>query len=249
MLCAGAIAAVLFSSVGVSAQLRLREASAMLDSTDRDEVNLGLEAMAGLGARAAGPLITRIDAGLPGTLLETALSSLAALERPEAANTFIAHLRHRRLEVRLASLQGLVALRPRDTAPIVLALNDSEPQIRGAAAIALGSLGAHAHVDRLFVALDRRVLEAAQAIGQLARGAELERLFSYLGRLSLDTLTPAFQEIFARDNVPAETKISLIHRLGELATGGVRDYLLELAASLPDGEIKHAAEDASEGIQ
>lgn len=249
MLCAGAVALVLFTSAGASAQLRIREATAMLDSTDRDEVNMGLEAMAGLGSRAARPLIARIHAGLPTPLLESALSSLGALERPEAAETFIAHLRHRSVEIRLAALRGLVALRPRDTAPIALALNDGEPQVRGAAAIALGSLGARTHVDRLFVALDRRVLEAAQAIGQLARGAELERFFSYLGRLSFDTLTPAFQEVFARDDVPAATKIALIHRLGELATPGVRDYLMDLTSSLPAGEIQNAAQDASEGIQ
>lgn len=240
---------VLFTSTGASAQLSLREASAMLDSTDRDEVNLALEAMAGLGSRAARPLIARIQSGLPSPLLEAALSSLAALERPEAAATFITHLRHRNVEIRVVALQGLVALRPRDTAPIALALNDGAPQVRGAAAIALGSLGARAHVDRLFVALDRRVLEAAQAIGQVARGADLERFFSYLGRLSFDTLIPAFQEIFARADVPAATKIALIHRLGELATTGVRDYLMDLTASLPEGDIRNAAQDASEGIQ
>ena len=221
----------------------------MLDSTDRDEVTMGLEAMAGLGSRAARPLIARIEAGLPTPLLEIALGSLAALERPEATATFVTYLRHRSVEVRVVALQGLVALRPRDTTPIALALDDGDPQVRGAAAIALGALGARGHVDRLFVALDHRVLEAAQAIGQVARGADLERFFSYLGRLSFDTLTPAFQEVFARDDVPSTTKIALIHRLGELATTGVRDYLLDLAATFPEGEIRHAAQDASEGIQ
>ena len=155
-------------------------------------------------------------------------------------------LHHRRAEVRVASVEALVATRPRGAeAALVAALSDADANVRAAAAVGLGQVGGEASIDPLFHALDRNILEASTAIGQIAPPAAMDRLVGYLGRVPFDALTPAFAELFARRNVPDRAKLQLIARLEELATPEVKIYLGELAESFPPGALQVAAEEAS----
>ncbi|MEM7609591.1 MAG: hypothetical protein AAF411_29960, partial [Myxococcota bacterium] len=66
-----------------------------------------------------------------------------------------------------------------------------------------------------------------------------------LGRISFDSLTPAFQELFARSNVNERTKFRLVGQLAELSTPGVRAYLLELADFTNEEAVADAARSAA----
>lgn len=242
--------AVIAASTPVRAQRRasqeVTQAIELLQSRDESEVRTAIESLGVLGdRRAAGPLAERIRRGLPPELLEAAIDALAVLGRPESAAVLFDLTSHRRAAVRLRAVQALATIRPRGAEQVLTrALADSDPSVRGAAATALGEMGATGALDALFRALDRQVPEAALAIGRLARPAEAERFLGYVGRLPFDLVTPALAEMLQRTTLAERTRLAIVHRLTELATSEVRAFLEQLVPSLPDSPVRRAAEDA-----
>ncbi|MEM9865973.1 MAG: HEAT repeat domain-containing protein [Myxococcota bacterium] len=242
----GLMIAVLTLPTAAQAQLRLSDAETMLAGESADEVMFAIESMAELGNAAIRPLKARIESGLPPDHLQAAIRTLVQLEARREGALFTALARHRNEGVRAAALDALAALRIRGAGETLsAALGDGSPIVRATAALGLGALGDRNHMDRLFTALDRNVLEAAQAIGQIAEGDDIDRLLGYLGRISFDSLTPAFQELFARSNVNERTKFRLVGQLAELSTPGVRAYLLELADFTNEEAVADAARSAA----
>ncbi len=247
-----ALAALTMSGPGIASaqEMRFDEAVELVQSSDADSIRLGLETLGARGeARGVAPIAERIRSGLPNELTQFAITTLGVMGRPEAGPVLIELLSHRRADVRLAAIEAIAATKPRRGGEaLVKALDDMTPTVRAAAALALGQIGHRAAVDSLFTALERDILEAAQAIGQLATPDHMDRLFTHVGQMPFDVLTPAFNELFARDDFPDRAKIDLIGRLAELATPQVKTYLTELADQLPSGRVKTAATDAAERI-
>lgn len=245
-----ALAAFVATPTAEAQEMRFDDAVELVQSSDADAIQLGLETLGARGeARAVAPIAARIRSGLPGELTLFAVTTLAVLERPEAGPVLIELLSHRRPDVRQAAVEAIAATKPRRGGEaLVRALDDMAPAVRSAAALGLGQLGHRAAIDTLFTALERDVLEAAQAIGQLATPQHMDRLFTFVGRMPFDVLTPAFNEIFARRDFAERAKVDLVGRLAELATPQVKTYLTELADQLPDGRVKDAATDAAERI-
>jgi len=228
----------------------LTELVTKLDARDAATIQAGLE---GLGLRGTAdvvePIAARIRRGLPPDLLELAVDTLAVTGQETAGPVLASLTTHRRPAIRLKAVQGVAALKPRGAEQsLALALGDADPQVRSAAAIGLGQLGARGSVDRLFLALEHNVLEASTSIGQLASATEVARLLGYLGRLGFDVLTPALNEILARNNVPERSKLDVVARLAELATSGAKMFLQDYVATLAPGAggaVRRAAEDAA----
>ncbi len=217
-----------------------------LASQDPTEVRGALEALGLSGdARAVAPIAERVRHGLPPELLDLALDTLTVLGNAQAGPVLFELCEHRRPEVRLRAVQAVAAVHPpgADRA-LVDALSDSDASVRSAAATALGELGAQSAVDPLFHALDRRIPEAATAIGRVARPADVERFLGYLGQLPFTLVTPALTEMLRRGDLAERARLSIVHRLSELATPEVRSFLEELVSSLPAGAVRRAAEDA-----
>lgn len=231
-------------------EMSFDEAVELVQSSDADSVQLGLETLGARGeARAVAPIAERIRSGLPSELTQFAVTTLGMIGRPEAGPVLIELLSHRQAEVRLAAVEAIAATEARGGgAALVRALDDMDGRVRSAAALGLGQLGHRPAVDTLFTALDRNVLEAATAIGQLATPEHLDRLTANLGRVPFDVLTPAFNELFARRDFAERAKLELVGRLAELATPQVKTYLTDLADQLPNGRVKAAATDAAERI-
>jgi HEAT repeat protein len=148
----------------------LRPAVEGLASSDLAQVRGGIEALGVSGEPAAvAPLAHRIRQGLPAELLDAALDALIALARPSAGPVLVELLRHRRAVVRRKVVAAIMACRPPDGGEALgQALDDSDPQVRSAAALGIGQLRTGAPIDQLFLAFERGVLEAATAIGQIA---------------------------------------------------------------------------------
>ncbi len=237
----------LLSAGTADAQVRLNEAVEMLDASDSDTVQLGIEALGTNGtARAVAPLSARIRRGLPPELLDMAIQTLGVLGRPEAGPVLFELTNHRRVEVRVAATEAIGSCRPRGAAAsLVTLLSDGDPQVRATAAIALGTVGTAAQLDDLFLAFDRGLNEASPAIGQLADAAGADRLLAYLGRKPLDAITPGLDEILARTDIAARVKLRVLGKLEELATPEVRTYLESLAEALPAGAIQNEARAAA----
>lgn len=223
---------------------------AQLASSDEDAIRQGIEALGLRGTSdVVAPLAARIRRGLPPELLELAVDTLVITGRVEAGPVLITLVAHRRPAIRLKAILGIASLKPRGAEQSLgLALGDSDSQIRAAAAVGLGQVGARGSVDRLFLALEHGVLEASTSIGQLATPAEVVRLLGYLGRLAFDAISPALGEVLARADVPDRTKLDIIARLAELATSETKVFLQEFVAALPatdHGPVRRAAEDAA----
>ncbi|MEZ4250496.1 MAG: HEAT repeat domain-containing protein [Polyangiales bacterium] len=228
----------------------IAEAQPLLDSTNPDEIRLGLETAVTVGgAPAAEAIAQRIRRGLPAEVLDSAIDSLAALGRREAGPVLFELLNHRRATIRAHAAEAVVAVAAQGAdRALVASLSDGDPAVRSAAALGLGRLGARSAANELFLALERGVLEAATALGQVVDAAGVDRLLGFLGRVPLDALTPGFDELFARNDVQERTKLALIGRLEGLATPEVKNYLATTAEVLPEGAVRRAAQAASERI-
>lgn len=209
---------------------KVEAAAKLLGSSDRDEVEAGIQSLGLIGtASAAPPIIARVRAGLPPDLLETSIITLMALGQPQAGPLYIELMHHRRPEVRVRAIEAIVASKPQG-AELALqhALADLDPQVRSAAASALGELRATSSVEQLFQALDRGTFEASHAIGLSLRSDHVPRLLSYLGTLPFHHLAPAFTEVMQRKDITERDKLMVVSRLQEVGTREVKEYFGEL---------------------
>ncbi len=233
----------------VAAQSELDRGVAALSSTNAAEVRGGLEQLGLLGsARAVGPIGDRIRRGLPADLLGVAVDTLMILGRPEAGPVLFELMNHRRADIRARAVLAIVACRPRGAERMLVeGLSDTDPAVRGAAAQGLGAIGARGSVDALFHAMERRVPEAAMAIAQVARAGDVGRFLETLGHVPFDGVTAALSEMLHRADLAAGAKLSIIHRLTELATPEVRQFLEDLVANADENvpqNVLRAAQDA-----
>jgi HEAT repeat protein len=214
--------------------LSLEEIAIMLSSTNADEVKMAIEASAMLGSPDVIPMLTeRVRAGLPPDLLDAAVDSLAMLGDPSTADLFVTLTRHRRPSVRLRAVTALVSQRaPGAEAALIVALGDSNAEVREAAAQGLGQLGATSGVDALFKAFDRGVDSAGPALGKLAGESQLARILGGLGRTPLIALSPIFDALFERRDISEATKLRLVGSLADLGTADARGYLEGLKPKL-----------------
>lgn len=218
-------------------------AQALLSSSDRDQVEAGIQSLGLIGtAAAAPPIIARVRAGLPPDLLETSIITLMALGQPQAGPLYIELLEHRRPEIRVRAIEAIVALKPKDAEPALQrALADLDPKVRSAAATALGELRAAGSIEQLFLSLDRGTYEASSAIGHALRTDHVPRLLSYLGTLPFHHLAPAFTQVMQRKDIAERDKLSVVSRLQEVGTREVKDYFGDL--------IRESGEQLSEPVK
>jgi len=220
-------------------QMTLAEATAALDSADRNTVEGGVQALGLIGDKPAlDVLIARVRRGLPRELLMSAIFTVGAMGIPEAAPLLVELSSHRSADVRAGALEMLSALNaPATTGALVAALSDPDPQVRAVAAIGLGNIGASEALDKLFRAQDRGVSEASVAIGKVVKASDVPRLLGYLGQMPFRSLTPALKAIIGRADVDENARMLVVARLTELATPEVKsffkDVLQEQGPNLP----------------
>jgi HEAT repeat protein len=234
-----------------SAQLSFAEAQAAIDSTDAARIQSGIEAI-GLSGEARGvPLIVaRVRRGLTPELLESALDTLAVLGQPQAGPLLIELLSHRRASVRLRAVQALATCHPAGADHALAgALSDSSPDVRAAAATAIGDVGGTGAMDQLFLAFDRGVPEAGAAIGRLARPADITRMLGMLGHVPFTQMGPILADMLGRDGIPSRSRLEIVAALGELASADARGLLEQYVQAHPGTDaVTRAAEAAAARI-
>jgi HEAT repeat protein len=205
----------------------VQDAISKLQSQNLDEVRDSIQFL-GVSetGSAVSPLVELLRSGPPDNITDAIVDALAELNRPEAMAAYIEFSQHRRWGVRLAVLKAMEKLRDRRVpATLEDALRDSDPRVRGEAALGLGAIGSRSSIDVLFRAWDRGVPEAAIAIGKLGTAAHSEQLMQSLGRRPLPLILPGLREFAVRNDIPKAAKLKIIERLLEIAGPDVKRFL------------------------
>jgi HEAT repeat protein len=197
-------------------------------------------------------LVELLRSGPSDRITDYIVEKLGIIGRPEAIEELSNLLEHRRAGVRRAAIHALAQIHDARVRPLIESgLHDSDPEVRGESATALGEIGARQSVDLLFRAFERSVPEAAESIGRLGEAntavsseAAWDRedprttrhhhtLAMYLGHVPLSILLRGFERFLNRNDIPAATKEQIVVRLEQQASAQVRDFLQRWVASLP----------------
>jgi HEAT repeat protein len=227
------VCALSTSAAYAQQELTLAEATTALQSGDQATVEAGIQALGLIGTKPAlDLLVERVHRGLPRDLLISAIFTIGAMGLPDGAALLAELTRHRSADVRARAVEMLAALQaPGAAETLSQALADPDANVRALAATGLGDLHATAALDRLFIALDRGVLEASAAIGKAVSSQEVPRLLGYLGRMPLRTLAPALQTVITRADIDEAARLQVVARVAELATREVKSFLNDLIQS------------------
>jgi HEAT repeat protein len=162
------------------------------------------------GRAAADAIVTRLKQGLPPQLTESALDVLSGLDQPIAGPVLAELTLHRRWQIRAKASAALGALRLRSSVSVLLyALDDPSPEVRSAAARALGLAGDPRAIPALTAALQRGVDGALEGLAQLATHKQVELILAR-AKTDLRGSEPALWLLLARENVAPVTKLKVI---------------------------------------
>lgn len=207
-----------------------------LQSANLDEVREAIDLLSVIDHPRVVPHIAELlRSGRPDAITNRALSALRGLAAPDSIEVLTEFTNHRRPGARRRAYQALAAIEDRRVAPLLeRGLRDSDRTVRGAAALALGEIGARGSLDTLFRAFERNVIEAAIAIGKLGNAASIERYDSFLGREPLGVMLSGYNEYLRRRDISHDHKKAIVERLGEVAGVMVRRFLQDYLRTLPE---------------
>jgi HEAT repeat protein len=243
---AAAAATLTGASLPQDTAKRLKSGDAVQIKAALDDVRV-----AGHGGAVLVPLIAQLlRDGLSPTLTQAALETLADTESETATEVVARYARHRNIALRRMAVEALAKTGgPGAAKALRLALADSDAQVRGSAATALGNMKARDAVGDLFAALDHKVPEAAASLGALCAGAECERLAAKLGSVPFDVVTTGLDEVLLRPpaEITEDLKIKIVGRLRELGTAESHHFLKGVQARWPargSARVKQAIDQA-----
>jgi hypothetical protein len=215
---------------------RLRSGDPMLVKSALDDVRMSAKA----GAPAVPTIVELLARGLPISLTQAAIDTLADTESEPGSVALAWYARHRNVSLRRAAVQGLARTRGAVAIKTLrVALSDPDPAVRGLSATGLGTMKAKEAIGDLFVALEHKVAEASPAIGQLCVGNECDRLAAKLGGGSLpfDVVTSGLDQALFRGlpDVNDDVKIKIVGRVRELGTAEANHFLRGVQTKWPKG--------------
>lgn len=239
---------------GQHQDMSFREAREALASADASRVSEALEEIAHYPtAESVQAVVELLRRGNGDNVTDKAIETLGLLARPEAIEELSNLLRNRSAAARAEAVESLSKIQdPRVRALIESGLHDSAPEVRSAAAQALGQIGARQSVTMLFRAFERGVPQAAEAIGRLGsaedavsadaahdaedprRTSRRQTLSMWITHAPITVLLSGFEQFLNRRDVPAAVKVKIIERLEQrAASAAVRDTLQRWVSSRP----------------
>jgi HEAT repeat protein len=232
-----------------------REAREALRSDDPERVIAAIDSLTVLGTPdVVPPIVELLRSGPPDRITDYAVEKLGIIGQPAAIEELSNLLHHRRPAVRRAAITALSRIRDDRVRPLIESgLHDSDSEVRGEAAHALGEIGARQSVGLLFRAFERGVPEAAESIGRLGDAATAvspeaawdredpratthpHTLAMWLGRMPLSVLLRGFERYLNRSDISPAVKEQIIVRLEQQGSAQVREFLQQWVRSLPAG--------------
>lgn len=214
--------------------LLLPAAPAVAQDDPVTEIGRELDGLGRQGGRESVQRIqARIQQGLPPQLLARAVTALTRIGDRHAVGALLELASHRRAAVRAQVAEALGrSSDSRGRAVLAELLDDPDPRVRSAAAVAIGNVGAQGVMDTVIQAAARGVPEAAIALGEHARPADVPRLLRRLDASTLPALAPALRVLLGRENLPLRSKQAIVASLGQLPDPECERMLREVSASL-----------------
>ena len=191
----------------------------------------------GLGRQGGRESVTRIQAriqeGLPPQLLARAVAALTQINDRHAVGALLELASHRRGAVRAQVAEALGrSSDSRGRTVLAELLDDPDPRVRSAAAVAIGQVGAQGAMDTVIQAAARGVAEAAIALGEHAGAADVPRMLRRLDGSTLPALAPPLRVLLGRENLPLRSKQAIVRALSQLRDPECERMLREASASL-----------------
>ncbi len=207
-----------------------------LQSADQDQVREAIDMLAAMDREeVVAPLAELLRAGQSDAITDRALQALRVVAEPASIEVLTEFTNHRRVSARRKAYQALAEIEDARVAAIIeRGLRDSDRSVRGAAALALGSIGANGSLEVLFRAFERGVVEAATAIGKLGDASALERYNGYLNQQPLGVMLSGYDHFLRRDDIELDVKTQIVERLGEVATPMARRFLEDYHRTFPE---------------
>jgi HEAT repeat protein len=205
--------------------------------------------MAGPPAAAAAPAIAKVlSRGATLALTEAAIETLGDLEAEAGSAALAQYTVHRSPKLRRAAVRALTRTKGAAAASALRrALSDVDPVVRGTAASGLGALKVKDAVADLFLALEHKVNEAAASIGQLCAPEQCDRLAGNVGKMPLDVIGGALDQVIFRSDMTDDAKIKVIARIRDLKTIEANKYLRDVQQRWPtegSKRVRQAIDDA-----
>ncbi len=219
-----------------------------LQSASADEVREAIDLLTVIDRpEVVPPLAALLRSGQPDAITDRTLEALGGLAQASAVDVLVEFTHHRREGARRRAYQSLASIQdPRVPRLLEIGLRDSDRAVRGAAALALGDIGARASVDTLFIAFERGVIEAAIAIGKLGDAAAVNKFSESIGRRPLSVMLSGFEQFVRRRDVTDEVKLQIVQRLGEIAGPLVKSFLRDYLGTFSQRDrssLKRAVEE------
>lgn len=212
----------------------VREAIDMLTIIDRPEV--------------VAPLAELLRSGQTDAVTDRALDSLAAVAEPQSIEVLVEFTHHRRESARRRAYLALAAIHDSRVPTLIeQGLRDSDRAVRGAAALALGDIGARGSVPTLFRAFERGVLEAAIAIGKLGDSAAVTHFTESLNHQPLAVMLSGYEEFVRRADLNDQVKLRIVGSLAEVPGPMVKQFLQAYSRTFSErdhGPVRRAVEEA-----
>jgi HEAT repeat protein len=207
---------------------------AVAQDDDAEEMGRAIDALGRRGGReAVAELEAHIRRGLAPAMLARAVSALSQIGDRNAVRVLLDLASHRRAGVRVQVAEALGrSTDPRVRAALADLLDDPDPRVRSAAAVAIGNVGARGILETVLHAAARGVPEAALALGQHAGPADVPRILRRLDGSTLAPLAPALRSMLAREDLPVRSKQSIVAALGGLRDVESERILRELDAAI-----------------
>jgi HEAT repeat protein len=182
------------------------------------------------------------------------LNLAAKLGQQSSSAAIAPYVRHRSSVLREAAAHALVQTGgPAAVQGLRVGLRSNDATVRVISAAGLGKLGAREAVGDLFEALERQVFEAAISIGTMCAPNECKRLAGLLGKQPLSVMLRGLDQVLFRpaEQVPDDTKLSVIERLRELGTMEVGSYMASASQRWPkqwSKPVKEAIDTAAKAL-
>ena len=179
--------------------------------------------------KAVDAILDVLALGVPPRQAQVLLGGLSGRRDPRALAVLALFAKNRNAELRRRSIELVAGLTDPKVVPMLIdALSDSAPEVRAAAAVALGKRKEHSAEGKLMQLLERLDPAAPAALAAIATPDLAHRLAERVGPIPDAMLSDTFGEILKRNDFgPDPIRLEIVKTLSKIPGDSSTTALLE----------------------